>query len=190
MNAESVLLIEVPEAEPFIGDLRMRYDPVASQGVPAHITVLFPFKTPHLINKEDLDALTQVFADVAPFDFQLVRADFQLVRADTFPGVWYLAPEPATAFKALTRAVVARFPEYPPYGGAHGEDSTPHLTVGHSADPAILAAIGAELAPSCEAALPIRSRALPIRSRATIVLLMDNADGPWVVRRSFALGRA
>jgi 2'-5' RNA ligase len=176
MNAESVLLIEVPEAEPFIGDLRMRYDPVASQGVPAHITVLFPFKAPHLINKEDLEALTQVFADVAPFDFQLVRAD-------KFPGVWYLAPEPATAFKALTRAVVARFPEYPPYGGAHGEDSTPHLTIGHSADPAILAAIGAELAPSCEGALPIRSR-------AAIVLLMDNADGPWVVRRSFALGRA
>lgn len=154
----------------------MRHDPVAGLGVPAHITVLFPFKAPHLINKEDLEALTVVFASTAPFDFQLARVD-------RFPGVWYLAPEPAAPFKALTRAVVARFPEFSPYGGAYGDDSTPHLTVGHSADPAIVAAIGVELQMACESALPIRSR-------ARIVLLMDNADGPWVVRRSFALGHA
>ncbi len=175
MSDESVLLIEVPEAEPLVADWRARYDPVAAHGVPAHITVLFPFIPPELIDEATLEALAATFAEVEPFDFHLAALD-------QFPGVYYLAPEPAEAFKNLTRAVVARFPEYRPYGGAFGSDSTPHLTVAQIAAPAEFDAMGAELQAAC-------AQALPIRSRAETVLLMHNVTGPWTVNRSFRLGR-
>ena len=43
---ESALLVPVPEAEPFVQRHRFRHDSVALRGVPAHITVLFPFVAP------------------------------------------------------------------------------------------------------------------------------------------------
>ena len=39
----SGLIIEVPEAETAVAAWRERLDPQAVLGVPAHITVLFPF---------------------------------------------------------------------------------------------------------------------------------------------------
>ncbi|HEX9447459.1 MAG TPA: hypothetical protein VF920_05740 [Dongiaceae bacterium] len=33
----------VPEAEALVGALRARFDPSASQCVPAHVTLLYPF---------------------------------------------------------------------------------------------------------------------------------------------------
>jgi hypothetical protein len=41
---ESALV--VPEAEPLVKPFRDRYDPSAAAGVPAHITLLYPFKQP------------------------------------------------------------------------------------------------------------------------------------------------
>src|SRR5215216_5253276 len=38
----SALIVAVPEAEPLVGGWRLRYDD-ASLGVPAHVTLLFPF---------------------------------------------------------------------------------------------------------------------------------------------------
>ncbi|WP_330358906.1 2'-5' RNA ligase family protein [Streptomyces chartreusis] len=35
-----------------------------------------------------------------------------------FPGVLYLAPEPDMQFRRLTEAIVERWPENPPFGGA------------------------------------------------------------------------
>ena len=41
--AETALIFPIPEAEPYVRDLRDRYDPAAADGVPAHITVLPPY---------------------------------------------------------------------------------------------------------------------------------------------------
>ncbi len=176
MPGESVLLIEVPEAETLVGALRTLHDPAASRGVPAHVTVLFPFKAPDQITEADLHTLADVFASAAPFEF---RFD----RIGRFPGVLYLAPEPAEAFKALTYAVVARFPACPPYGGVFGDEPTPHLTVAQSEDPATYAAIETGFRAVCAAVLPIRSR-------ATAVLLMECRGDRYQTRRRFALGAA
>ena len=172
--SESVLLIAVPEAEPLVAELRDRYDPVAVRGVPAHVTVLFPFKAPDDVTGTDLENLDQTFAAFAAFDFELAAVN-------SFPGVWFLAPEPAGAFKALTRAVHARFPDYPPYRGAFGDDSVPHLTVAQVADTAEFETVGSQLK---TAAAPI----LPLRVRAEEVWLMDNTTGRWTIRRRFPLG--
>ena len=42
-NTESALLIEVPSAEPIVGQHRARLDGNAALGIPVHITVLAPF---------------------------------------------------------------------------------------------------------------------------------------------------
>lgn len=171
---ESVLLIAVPEAEPLVAELRDRYDPVALRGVPAHVTVLFPFKAPAAITDADLELLSGAFRDFAAFDFELAN-----VRS--FPGVWFLAPEPAGAFKALTRAVQARFPDYPPYRGVFGDDSVPHLTVAKIADPIEFETVGSQLKTAV-------AHALPRQVRAEEVWLMDNTSGRWAIRRRFSLG--
>ncbi|WP_285683584.1 hypothetical protein [Actinoplanes sp. NBRC 103695] len=43
MALETALIIPVPAAEPVLGAHRSRLDRAASWGVPAHVTVLYPF---------------------------------------------------------------------------------------------------------------------------------------------------
>ncbi len=157
----TALVIAVPEAEPLIGPARSRYDLADKTGIPAHITILFPF------GDRD-EGLGELFARFPPFDFALTSVR----RWPTF--VW-LAPEPSEPFVALTNAVAARYPEHPPYGGEH-DDVIPHLTVGHSV----------QAPPELDAEL---QRGLPIAARAThVVQLEEFAYHRWRERQRFELG--
>jgi hypothetical protein len=51
LELESTLVVVVPEAEALVGSFRDLYDPIAAAGVPAHITVLYPFKSPEEVNE-------------------------------------------------------------------------------------------------------------------------------------------
>jgi len=97
MNAdETALVVLVPEAEFLVKPFRDRFDPSAALGVPAHITLLYPFKPPDEIDEVLLAQLRDGFARFAPIAFAL-----QSIRR--FPGVLYLAPDPAEPFRALIR---------------------------------------------------------------------------------------
>jgi hypothetical protein len=55
------------------------------------------------------------------------------VRADSGSLIWplaYLAPKPSAPFVALTEALVAEFPKFPPFAGEF-PTIIPHLTVAH-----------------------------------------------------------
>jgi 2'-5' RNA ligase len=143
-RGESAVIVPVPEAEALVGDLRARHDPAAAAGMPAHVTLLYPFLRPGRIDAEVGSALAEAVAGAAAFRFELARVD-------RFPNVLYLAPEPAAPFVALTRALVARWPGCQPYGGRFGAP-VPHLTVAIGPEPP---AAGAALA----AALPLAARA-------------------------------
>lgn len=41
---ESALVMLVPQSEALVRSFRDRYDPSAAEGIPAHITLLYPFK--------------------------------------------------------------------------------------------------------------------------------------------------
>ena len=69
----SGLIIEVPEAEPAVGELRMRLDRVASLGVPAHVTALFPFVAAASIDADVLDRIADVACGSHPFDYLFSR---------------------------------------------------------------------------------------------------------------------
>ncbi|MEW2523172.1 2'-5' RNA ligase family protein [Actinacidiphila alni] len=142
----------VPEAEAVVGEVRKRYDPVAAEGVPPHLTVLYPFLPAGRIDERTRAELAGIFAGHAPFEVRFPRFG-------RFPGLLWLAPEPDGPVRALTSAVVARWPEAPPYGGAFG-DPAPHLTVAQGQSDAVCAAAEEE----CAGALPgLRTRVAEVR---------------------------
>jgi hypothetical protein len=70
---ESALIVVVPQAEPFVRELRLRFDPSASRGMPAHVPVIAPFIAPNLISDQVLLKLRRLFKEFAPFDFHMAR---------------------------------------------------------------------------------------------------------------------
>lgn len=114
----TALVVLVPEAEAVVGEHRMRHDPMAVRGVPAHVTVLHPFHSP--VDPPTAREVEEICATLASF-----TASFETIGR--FPGeVVWLRPEPAEVFAELIRRVVDRFPDCPPYGGAYTE-SIAHL---------------------------------------------------------------
>ena len=160
---EAALIVPVPEAEPWVGELRQLYDPSAAVGVPAHITVNYPF-TPHL--GRPLEARLQLAALLSGFR----QFSFALCEICTFPGVIYLAPEPEAPFVALAEAVASLFPDSPPYEGRFA-DFVPHLTVAQ-VDETAVAAVMTEVSERVSAVLPVPCQALH-------VMLIDNSDTVW-----------
>jgi 2'-5' RNA ligase len=169
---QTALVVPVPEAEAVVGHHRAVLDVAASWGVPAHVTVLYPFLPPDRITADVRTALRGLVASVARFDVTLARVEWFGDRV-----VW-LAPAPDEPFRALTAAVWARFPETPPYGGEH-PDLVPHLTVGHDAPLDVLRRAAADVAGS-----------LPVTARISHVHLISGAQEPrsWRGVETFALG--
>jgi 2'-5' RNA ligase len=169
--AESAFIVRVASAEPHVRELREKWDPAARLGVPAHVTVLFPFLSPERIDAKILAKARSAFAKHDPFDFRLARVG-------RFPGVIYLAPDPAAPFVALTKSLVREFPDHPPYGGQFAT-IVPHLTVAHAKE--------AELAP-IEAQL---LRSLKSSGAATAscreITLIENSSGRWKPMHAFPL---
>ena len=52
-KTESALVVLVPEADPLVGPFRSFFDPSAALGVPAHVTLLYPFVEPAEDRRED-----------------------------------------------------------------------------------------------------------------------------------------
>ncbi|MCA2215070.1 2'-5' RNA ligase family protein [Jidongwangia harbinensis] len=135
---QTALLAAVAEAEPLVGQWRRRFDPSASAGVPAHVTVLFPFLDVGRVTDTvvgDLRALIGAH--------RCVTVRFEECRR--FPEALYLAPTPDQPFRALTESIARRWPEAPPYEGRFTE-VIPHLTVAHGQPPQVLDELAAELA--------------------------------------------
>ncbi len=172
MDFESALVVLVPEAEELVGPFRETYDPVASQGIAAHITINYPFRIDPLNKSRQIDSLRELFSRFAPFQISLNK----ICR---FPNVIYLAPEPSQLFIALSDAVVERFPGSPPYEGKF-DQVVPHLTVAHVEDPGVLVKVLEEFSIASKGKLPIRTE---VRE----VLLMDNRTGMWEIRQEFLL---
>lgn len=169
---EAALVVTVPEAEPLVGSFRLEHDPVAARGMPAHITINYPFVPGIKANADTLTRLSRMFAAMQPFSFTLDHIG-------RFPNVLYLAPVPSAPFVQMVERTAQEFPESPPYGGRH-KGSTPHLTVAQSKS--------GDLLPSIETELTIATvDHLPLKAFADRVWLMDNSAGRWEKRLSFTL---
>jgi 2'-5' RNA ligase len=154
------VVVAVPEAEPLVGEWRLRYTQDAPAGMPPHVTVLFPF-VPAERAAEVADRLAELVAAAPAFELAFPRTA-------RFPDVLYLDPQPAEPFVALTGAVAAEWPEHPPYEGAF-EAVIPHLTVAEAQDSALLDRIAAAVEPH----LPIETRVREAR------LFVEDDGGRW-----------
>ena len=169
MASESGIILPVPEAEAAVDHLRRLHDPQAGYGVPAHITLLYPFAHPSKA-AEAAGALQHFFRLVPAFDFSLVE-----VRR--FPATVYLHPEPSATFVELSERLAHRWPEFPPYGGAFST-VIPHLTVADHVAADLLDAVVRDAATH-----------LPIRCRATEAWLMcSDEHGLWSRHGVFPFG--
>jgi hypothetical protein len=175
---ETALLLPVPAAEPAVSRHRARLDEAARNGVPAHITVLYPFLAPAGIGEPLLTSLGRLFAGLAAFEFTLDRVGWFGAEV-----VW-LGPRDPAPFSALTSAVFTAFPSCPPYGGQHAA-VIPHLTIGHADGRQALRAAAGAVRPC-----------LPIEATATEVILMTGPrpgtagtpPGQWCTVAAFPLG--
>jgi 2'-5' RNA ligase len=165
----SALIVAVPEAERLVHEWRLRYDN-ARLGIPAHITLLFPF-----VPAEELDE--KLFGELRGLFAAQPAISFSLTRLVEFPDqTLWLAPEPPEPFRRLTELIFERYPDYPPYEGIHDE-VIPHLTVS-SDDAAPRDELDAGLTPH-----------LPVDAEAhEAVLLEEQPDGHWRTRERFPLG--
>ena len=155
---QTALIVVVPEADAYVREIRLQHDSSAALGVPAHITLLYPFAGGDEVDEQ---ALGELLAGHTAFEFVLDRIE----RWND--GIVWLHPEPSQPFEELTAAIWRRWPDYPPYAGTI-ERVIPHLTVSERP-------IQLELD-------------LPIRSHADAVSLIEQAsDGTWSTRRLFSL---
>jgi 2'-5' RNA ligase len=165
------VLVHVPEAEPLVGAWRLQHTYDGQLGVPAHVTLLSPFVPAAALEGEVEERLGGIIGGAEPFDVTFARPA-------RFPGVLYLEPQPSEPFSALTGAIEAQWPEYPPYEGEH-ETVIPHLTVAESADEGLLERIEADVEPG----LPLHARVSEAQ------LYTEDAAGRWHERRTLPLAR-
>lgn len=171
VSGDSALIVSVPEAEPVIGRTRWRLDPSGRAGMPAHVTVLYPFLSAEEFDAEAEATLSVALARREPFRFTMPSVDWFGER------ILYLTTEPDEPFKKLTAAVVECFPHKPPYGGLF-DGNTPHVTVASKGRSAVLKRVARRLA-----------QRLPISAEANEVVLMAlDQRGRWREMATFPLG--
>lgn len=167
---QTAVLVHVPEAEPIVGGWRLRHTYDAPLGIPAHVTLHFPFVPADRLDGEVEARLAELLRETEPFDVAFAHTA-------RFTGVIYLEPQPSEPFAALTTAIAAEWPEHPRYGGEH-ETVIPHLTVAESEDESLLERIRADVEPK-----------LPLETRVTAAkLYAEDAAGRWHERSHLPLG--
>ena len=172
--AESGFVVFVPEAERLVNALRLKHDESARLGVPAHITVLFPFMEPTTISSGVAQTCARAIASHRSFPFRLGSVG-------RFPATAYLEPKPAAQFIALTQALFKAFPKFPPFRGEFAS-VIPHLTVAHGS------AVEAELVVAT-----LKEHLAAVREVSSVcssVVLMENSSGIWKPMHVFPLAPA
>ena len=174
IEIETGLIIPVPAFESFIRHHRTLNSAVSPEGVPAHLTLLYPFLPP-MGCKESHAEVASFFTEIEPFDFQLTKVGWFAER------VVFLAPEDPQPFIELTEKLIDRWSVCIPYGGRHGGAHVPHLTLGIEGTPE-------ERASLAEAA----EQLLPVQCVADQAWLMIGTPRPaqWQIASKFSFGDA
>ena len=168
MDSALVIPVSLP---PRLERERRLHVVVAALGVPAHLTLLYPFIAPDDLTDHDRRRIASVLSRHAAFDYSLGR-----IRA--WPTVLSLEVQPVAPFARLVEALVALYPAWVPYGGSY--PYVPHVTLAdlHPADsPAV----------ADPPRLADPRRPLDRRAERAILIVQDQA-GRWHTRWRFELG--
>jgi 2'-5' RNA ligase len=94
----------------------------AAAGVPAHLTLLYPFVAPERLDCSVRRTLAAVAASHPAFDYSLTGQA-------TWPDTVYVAVDPVEPFVRLQVALAQAFPAFPIYGRDAGFEFVPHVTI-------------------------------------------------------------
>ncbi len=125
MSGRSAVIVPI-ELPARLAVLRAAGDRLAAGGVPAHVTVLFPFLANEALTPSVRSALARLAARNPPFVARFSRVE----RREEM--VW-LVPASQRPFLDLTLAAAALWPDHPPYGGVH-DRLIAHLTLVDTTD--------------------------------------------------------
>jgi len=172
-RGHTVLLVPVPELEPFVRARTEHYDrdyvSADPRFVHAHVTALGPFLHPDELDRESLAKVAEIAAATRSFDFMLKELG-------VFPnGIVHLLPRPTGPFESLTDRLWRAFPECPPYAGEFAS-VVPHLTLDAVSDSVTQESTRALVSPH-----------LPVRCRAERLDLVWYAPGDCRVLHSWPL---
>lgn len=150
--------------------VRRRAIPDARLGLPAHVTLLYPFAPLDVLDDDLRALLAGVMGGVSAFEFAL-RGQGR------WPEVMFATVEPDLPFRSLHDRLSAAFPSYPIYGGRF--DFVPHVTIAEG-----------PLAAGSEIADDAAWTALPVRRMARSAELIVRDGDRWHARWRFAFRAA
>ena len=184
-----LVIVRVPEVEPYVGQLRERFDPAARRGLGAHVTLLHAPLPPKGIDAAMIAAVAEAVSGCGPFRYAVTGLAH-------FPGTLYLAIDPWEPFNALharlaTLQASAGKEQGASPGRAPQREFIPHVSVvrkGGRSEPLLAngdAAIDA--LPVAQAELiPLLDEA-PIHCECREIVLLEDSTGLWQPVRTFAL---
>ncbi|WP_316690539.1 2'-5' RNA ligase family protein [Pseudonocardia sp. H11422] len=138
-------------------------------GVPAHLTVLYPFMPASVLTEEVVSRCRELCSGTGPLT---VRFE----RCEVAPGIVGLPPVPSGPIEGLTRSFVEEWPDYRPYGGAYGDTPAAHAT----------AALGAA-AEEANAIAAWASALLPVTAELRAAVLVELTASGWAERARLML---
>ena len=113
---ETGLIIPIPSFQGFVDTWRPVVDAAPPIGVPAHVTVLYPFLPPALADR--------CIAEIGAFFDTWPSFTYSLEEVGWFGDhVVFVRPAPSSSFVDLTNAVEERW-GLPPYGGEFQDPQT------------------------------------------------------------------
>ncbi|MGW7100121.1 2'-5' RNA ligase family protein [Streptomyces sp. NPDC054838] len=164
----TAVVVVLPDATPLL-DAARRIDPaLVRHGVPAHVSLLYPFVPESALTGQDEKGMRSLAASFPAADLLLE----ELVTASGFVAV--TVPE----LQPIVNAFRAQWPELRPYRGRFGARPAAHLTVAMGPDnPTASARVRAAV-----------GSLLPLRTRAAAVQLVVLTEEGWRPRFTAPLG--
>ena len=117
----TAITINFPELAELVDQWRLETVEEAKNGVPPHITLLFPWVS-SAISQFDIAALSRLCGQTQRFE-----VEFEAVRYFD-RGTIYLSLKDDQDVRRLSKKIWAEYPDFPPYDGLHS-DPISHLTV-------------------------------------------------------------
>jgi len=164
-----LVIVRVPEVEPYVSKLRERFDPAARRGLGAHVTLLHAALPAGGIDPSMSASVAAIAAAVTPFTFMVTRVA-------RFATTLYLAVEPAEPFASLQRSLTTLV-QRAPSAGSPQHDFVPHISVVRQGSSAALAEhVFAEAESELSQAL---ARHGPIQCVCRELVLLEDSTGTW-----------
>ena len=167
-NGQTGLVIPVPAADALLASVGTRYPGAVREGVPAHVSLLYPFVAAAELDERVTTALGELLVEQTPMRVRFA----QCYRRDGFVA---LRPEPIEELKDLVSETRRRWPDVVPYEGIY-EDVEPHLTVAMRCSEETAVTIEQEVT----AELPISTE---LREAWLVAF-----EGQWTLRGQFKFG--